>query len=591
MKALKWIWQYMKLHKRKMAYGYTSVIIFSFLGVIIPYYIGKIVDEVIEGKDYSLLQPYLLTIIGVALLRTLMAYGHNMAFESLSQGVIFKIRSQMYDLLHRLDFTFFDSNRTGDLMSRMTGDIDAIRHFTAHVSHQLLKAVVMFVFALGMIFTINVKFSLVVLSVAPIILGVALLFSKAVRPRFSDIRKQFSKLNTVVQENVSGNRVVKAFANEDFETEKFTKENEAYKEKMILAASVWEKYLPIMEFFSKSMFIVVILVGGLLVINDNLSYGELVTLNTVIWRVNMPLQMAGWLINDTQRFIASAEKIQGLIDTKPVIKNEGVVLNEEDFPLNGKIEFKNVSFKYKDEPVLKDVSFCINPGQKAAFIGATGSGKSTIMNLICRFYEVDDGLITLDRVNVKNIDLKTLRSVVSIAMQDVFLFTDTIEGNIAYGVPDVSVEQVYEVARLADAHEFIKSFPEGYDTIVGERGVGLSGGQKQRIALARTLLTKPNVLILDDTTSSLDLKTEQQIQKNIETINYKNTTLIIAHRISSVRNADQIFVMEDGVVIEKGTHESLLEQKGHYYDVYKNQLGDFDHVASNTSQKEVNYGA
>ena len=263
-------------------------------------------------------------------------------------------------------------------------------------------------------------------------------------------------------------------------------------------------------------------------------------------------------------------------------KNVGIKLNDLD--IKGRIEFRDVRFGYRNNPVLHDINFVIEPGQTAAFIGATGSGKSTIMNLILRFYETDEGLILIDGVNVKNIDLKTLRSKVSIAMQDVFLFTDTIEGNIAYGVPNASFEDVKRVAKIAEADDFIQEFPDGYDTIVGERGVGLSGGQKQRIALARTLLKDPDILILDDTTSSLDLETEFKIQKALEKLNRKRTTLLITHRISSIMNADHIFVMDKGRIVERGTHSELINKKGLYYEVYMNQMGDFELTLKN---KEV----
>jgi ATP-binding cassette subfamily B protein len=296
------------------------------------------------------------------------------------------------------------------------------------------------------------------------------------------------------------------------------------------------------------------------------------------------MRMLGWLINDMQRFNASAQKIEQMQLEEPEITNDGFKLTDADMAaigkdrkvVNGGIEFRDVNFAYRDAPVLNHVNFRVEPGQKAAFIGATGSGKSTIMNLICRFYETDDGLVLLDRVNVRNVDLKTLRTQVAIAMQDVFLFSDTIEGNIAYGMPDASFEAVQQVARMSEAHDFIEKFPEGYDTIIGERGVGLSGGQRQRIALARTLLKNPTVLILDDTTSSLDVETEHRIQQTLNQFSEGRTTLLIAHRISSVKQADVIFVMDKGGIVEQGTHDELLAQKGMYYDVYINQMGDFD---------------
>lgn len=585
MSSLKWLWGYLKTYKFRFLIGFLSVAVFSALSLSVPYIMGQVVDRVIIGQERDALGVLLGALILITVVRTSMAYGQGMIFETVSQNVIHKIRSDMYSILNKLDFTFFDSTRTGDIMSRMTGDLEAVRHFMSHVSHQIFKCFVLLVLTITMMFTINVQFAAIILALSPVILVVGWIFANQVRPRFSDIRKQFSKLNTTVQENVSGNRVVKAFAKEEYEIEKFDRENEGYKEKMLAASRVWEKYLPVLELICNSMSFVVLLAGGWMVIQKSLTYGELVTFNSLVWRVTNPMRMLGWLINDSQRFVASAEKIIDVMKTEPAIKNDGVKLDQ--FEMKGKIEFHDVWFKYDKEPVLEDINFVIQPGQRVAFIGATGSGKSTIMNLICRFYDVDEGRILIDRVNVKNIDLKTLRSNISIAMQDVFLFTDTIEGNIAYGVPNASVKAVKDVAKMVSAHDFIEEFVEGYDTIVGERGVGLSGGQKQRIALARTLLKNPTVLILDDTTSSLDMETEHKIQNALEKFNKKRTTLIIAHRISSVKDADQIFVMEKGRIVESGTHEELLRQKGIYYDVYLNQMGDFDHEVIDNKQKVV----
>jgi ATP-binding cassette subfamily B protein len=283
--------------------------------------------------------------------------------------------------------------------------------------------------------------------------------------------------------------------------------------------------------------------------------------------------MSGWLINDIQRFHASADKIRELFNTESAINNAE---QPDERDINGVVEFKNVCFGYENGEVLKDVSLKAKPGQTVAIIGPTGSGKSTLVNLICRFYDCSDGEVMVDNVNVKDIDLRALRAKISVAMQDVFLFSDTIEGNIAYGVPDAPYETVKWAAGIADADKFISSLPEGYDTVVGERGVGLSGGQRQRIALARAILKNPSILILDDTTSSVDMETEFEIHKTLKSFYNNKTTFIIAHRISSVKNADQIIVLNNGQIIEQGTHETLIDLKGYYYNVYLSQFGDFD---------------
>mgnify|MGYP000875911132 FL=1 len=582
MPNIKWLWGYLKKYGWMYGTGLLLLAFFSILSLYVPQITGRLVDDVIVGGKKELLKPLLLSLIGATLFRTTLSYFHTILQEKTSQNVIHDIRTEAYERLNNQDFTFFDKNRTGDIMARMTGDMDAVRHFMAHVIPQLVKGIVTLSFAIWMMFRINIPFALCILAIMPVTCLITVRFGKEILPTLQAVRQQFSRLNTAVQENVSGHRVVKAFAREDFEINKFDVENEKYREANINTAKMWEKYLPTLDFMCNMVLFVILLAGGFFVSNGAITVGELVIFQGLAQRFNIPMRMIGWLTSDFQRFNASSGKIREMMYQEPKIKNVGIRLNNID--IKGRIEFRDVNFGYRKSPVLHDINFVIEPGQTAAFIGATGSGKSTIMNLILRFYETDEGLILIDGVNVKNIDLKTLRDKVSIAMQDVFLFTDTIEGNISYGVPNASFEDVKRVAEIAEADEFIREFPEGYDTIIGERGVGLSGGQKQRIALARTLLKDPDILILDDTTSSLDLETEFKIQQALEKLNRKRTTLMITHRISSIMHADQIFVMDKGRIVERGTHSELLSKKGLYYDVYMNQMGDFN---QNLENKEV----
>jgi ATP-binding cassette subfamily B protein len=427
-----------------------------------------------------------------------------------------------------------------------------------------------------MIFVVDWRLALCMIAVMPFTIWAASKQLTKVKPAFQEIRQSFSSLNAFVQENVSGNRVVKAFAKEDYEIEKFNKENDKYRDTQLNAADIWKKYVPIFEFMANVLTVILYLVGGVMVINDYMSLGKLVVISGYLWMLNQPLRQAGWLANDYQRFVTSVEKIYSTVIIEPTIKKPENAVKKNRF--NGDIEFSHVSYNADDEVILRDINFHVKPGQTVGIIGATGSGKSTLMNLLCRFYDVTEGEVKIDQINVKELDLFSIRDNIGMAMQDVFLFSDTIEGNIAYGRPKCSFEEVEEVAKIANAHDFIMQMPEGYDTIVGERGVGLSGGQKQRISLARALLKDPSIIILDDTTSAVDMETESQIQSELGSLNQRHTVFVIAHRISSIKDADQILVVDEGRIIESGNHEELLEKKGYYYTVFHHQYGDFDQI-------------
>jgi ATP-binding cassette, subfamily B, multidrug efflux pump len=574
MQSLRWAWSYIRNDKISLSIGLLLALVVSALNMVNPYLAGKIVDDVMYGENKGLLWPLLAFMIGITLVRTSVRYGYQIMFEKISQGVIFKMRENLYNRLLQLDFPFYDRTKTGDLMARMTGDMEAIRHFTAWTIYMIFENATIFIFAIIFMFTIHPPLALAILTIAPVIAYFAFRLSQDVKPTFTEIRNQFAKLNSVVQENISGNRVVKAFAKERYEIDKFSIENEAFKDRNLQSAKVWERYLPVLDSLAGVLTVVMILVGGMMVISGSLTIGELVIFNSLIWALNNPLRMAGWLMNDIQRFIASAEKVEELLLTKPQIMN---TTDERNIPQQQvSVEFDRVYFSYGETPLLKDISFKATPGQTVAIIGPTGSGKSTLVNLLSRFYDTKYGAVKVGGRNVKEWDIHQLRSLMGMVMQDIFLFSDTIEGNIAYGNPNATLEDVQEAAKKAEAHDFITNLPEGYDTIVGERGVGLSGGQKQRIALARALLKDPSILILDDTTSSVDMETEEKIQNTLHSIHQNKTCFIIAHRISSVKEADLIMVMNEGKIIERGNHEELLLQRGYYYHVFQNQYGNFD---------------
>lgn len=581
MTPMKWFYSFLKKYKWLLVLGFFMTTIIAILSIVNPYISGKIVDDVINGGNMSLLPYLIVALIGVTAVRGILRFFYQVVFETASQGVLYDMRDKVYRKLLEEDFSFYNKKRTGDLMSRQTGDMEAIRHFVAYVIYAVYENVLMLGFALFMIFTVDTKLALCMLAVLPFTALTTYFQSKNVRPAFMRNRECFSSLNAFVQENVSGNRVVKAFAKEDYEISKFQVENDKFRDSQLDASKVWMKYVPIFEILSYALNIILMLYGGYMVMQGEITLGDLVTVSGYLWMLTVPLRMAGWWINDIHRFTTSVEKIYSTYSEEPHVKTP--YLEKQQKHLHGDIEFKNVSYRADDEDIVMDVNFKVKAGQTIGVIGSTGAGKSTLMNLLCRFYDTTSGEVLVDGVNVKDMDLYNLRNNIGMAMQDVFLFSDTIEGNIAYGRPDCPFEDVKKAAIMADANHFIMAMPEGYDTIVGERGVGLSGGQKQRISLARALLKDPSILILDDTTSAVDMETESYIQKQLKSIQKDCTVFVIAYRISSIIDADWILVMDNGRIIEQGTHETLMKKNGYYASAFKNQYGDIP-------EKEVNNG-
>lgn len=580
---IRWFLSFLKKYRVRMIVGLILVFITSLLVLINPQISGMIVDEVIEGQHYEKLGILLLIMIGVTLVRSLLRFTFLMCFESSSQGLVYDMREEAYRKLMKEDFNFFNKNRTGDLMSRQTGDMDAVRHMVSHVIYFSFENILVFLMALVMIFSVNVKMALCMLIVLPFTLAVTLSQRRHIKPAFDRVRDCFSSLNAFAQETIAGNRVVKAFAKEDYELEKFDRENDGYRDAQLNAASIWMKYIPMFEILSQCLTIILMIMGGFMVIDGEMTIGNMVTVNGYLWMLNSPLRQAGWIINDLQRFLTAIEKIYKVYTTEPDIKQPEHVVEKRK--LKGSVTFDHVNYYTNDDTVLKDISFHVEPGQTVGIIGATGSGKSSLINLICRFYDVNQGRVLVDDIDVRNLNLQTLRGNIGIAMQDVFLFSDTIEGNIAYGNPDCTFEQVQAAAKIANADEFIREMPEGYDTIIGERGVGLSGGQKQRISLARAILKDPSIIILDDTTSAIDMETESLIQNELKKISDERTVFIIAHRISSIIHANQILVLDNGRLVERGTHEQLLAKKGYYSTVFHHQYGEFDRFKKVRAEK------
>lgn len=573
MNPFTWIWQYVKPYTPRLIIASIFLILNAVLVVINPFLSGILIDEVIGQNQPERLGKILLLMIGITFFRTVVRYTYQMLYEKSGQDAVFTLRNELYDKLNKMDFNFFNHTKVGDIMARMTGDTDAIRHFVSWVSYNIVECIVWFLAAVIVMAYISWPLMLALVAVTPFIYLLARSMTQKSMPRFLDIRESFARLNSMVEENISGNRVVKAFVREDYEIEKFNRHNEDFKQKNMASAKVTRDHLPTLDFLANSLSVITLIFGGYLVIKDQMSIGDLVAFNGFLWMLNNPMRMSGWLINDVQRFQASSIKIMDMLNYEPAIP----VDNVSELPrLKGDIRFEHVNFEFADDPntpVLKDISFEIKSGQTLGILGETGSGKSTLVNLISRFYDPTKGTVYIDGKDARDYSVRLLRNNISMVMQDIFLFSDTISENIAFGNPSVNQLFIREMARIADADTFINKMPDGYNTIVGERGVGLSGGQKQRISLARALVKDPSILILDDTTSAVDMETEAKIQEELTKITSEKTTIIIAHRISSVRDADLILMMAKGRVVEQGTHAELVAKRGLYYDVYQKQLG------------------
>ena len=579
---MRWLWENMKGYRALYVLGILGTVLYNVLQLAVPVFSEKIVDLFLTGKEAAenlstnkeLLIKLIVGMVLVTFLRTVVVYATCINFEGVSQNVLYRIRNFLFAKIEHQDMKFYDNYRTGDLMTRLTGDLDAVRHMIAWVVRMIVESFSLMFAAAVYFFYMDWRLALSLLAIAPFIFIIIVCFRNRVAPMHALLREKLSLMNTAAQENIAGNRVVKAFAREEYEKEKFDERNREFSETNQKTAFVWLHFYPYVETFANLLPVVLLLVGGIFLINGQLTMGQYVAFSGLTWALANPMRNLGGIMNEFQRFSAASKKVMEIYYSEPTIVDAPHPVEPSDSHLRGKIEFKDVSFSYEHRPVLHHISFTANPGQTIAIMGETGCGKTSLIQLIPRFYDPTQGQVLVDGVDVREHRLHDLRKNIGLATQDVLLYSDTIDGNIAYGDSNMSQERVRRFAGYSAAEEFILKMPEGYDTIVGERGVGLSGGQKQRISLARAMAIKPSILILDDTTSAVDLETEKHIQESLEHLEFTCTKIIIAQRISSTRKADRILVLKDGRIEEEGTHAELIAKKGYYYELVKLQGGE-----------------
>jgi len=567
MQQIAWVWNYMKGRRAVFLGGLFLTIVTAAMRVINPMLGQKIIDEVIIPQNTSPLINLLIIMMIVQLSRLGLYYLMIIMMEIASTDVMTRIRRDMYETVQWQDFRFLGLFPTGNLMTRMTQDLDRLRHTVAWVSYQFIGAIALFAATFIFYLFINWQLALCLVAVTPIILIISRRFVKILRPRFMLLRQKLTDLGNAVTENIDGNRVVRAFAREEHEKEKIEKHNSDFRDISCENALIVAKYQPWLETASQLLMVIMLVVGGFFLIKEWMTPGEYMAFSSLTWALSMPMWMLGPLLADLERYTSAGQMIREVVEAPKGISDIAGAVELTQKP-SGKIEFRDIKLTINDNLILEDINFTIEAGSTVGILGSTGAGKTSIINLLVRFYEPDYGAVLLDGEDIRRYTMSSLRRHIGLAMQDVFLFSDSAKGNISYGRPDLNDEAIIKRAVQADADSFIKEMSDGYDTLVGERGVGISGGQRQRIALARALAIEPSILVLDDTTSSVDSETEQFIQKQLENLDFPCTKIIIAQRISSFRKADLILVMDKGRIIERGNHNELLAKRGFYHHIW-----------------------
>ncbi|EOU1476652.1 ABC transporter ATP-binding protein [Clostridium perfringens] len=553
----------------------VAMIIVLGIDSFFPYLQKIFVDDILLGSDKSKLGLFFGVFLGLSLLRGILGYIKEFLFDKFSLNVSKEIRIDLFKKIQSFEFSFFDSTNTGELMSRIGEDVDIVWETISYGLRLLIEGIILFIISVTIMMSMSPSLTIICLVILLPVGVLAILVNKKFHRNYSKISDKVADINLMAQQDIAGIRLVKAFAREKYETEKFLKVNKDYYDLNITQARILSNFLPVIDLLTNLTPVAMIIYGGYLVIKGNITMGTLLAFSSYILNLSFCVKNIGGLVNMMSQNRASMDKIFNILKRKPQITSMENSYNPDK--VKGEIEFKNVSFRYNEEEVLKKINLKIPAGSTVAIMGETGCGKSSILSLIGRHYDVSSGEVLIDGVNVKKWNLDSLRENMAVVFQDTFLFSDSIKDNIDFG-GNKSEDEIIEAAKDSCAYDFIKEMPEGFETEVGERGLGLSGGQKQRLAIARALVRKTPILILDDATSALDMKTEFNVLKNLSKKQDKATTFIIAHRISGVKDADIILFMKDGEIVEMGDHESLLKKKGYYYSVYCHQFQDLEFI-------------
>lgn len=571
---MKRILKYVSKYKGTVIIGTMCMLIVIGVDLFLPYLQQVFIDSGLMKGNQNVIVSVLVWIGIITIIKAMLGYGKEFLYDVLSSWVHQDIKNDLFAHIQTLEFEYFDNMNTGELMSRIGEDAENIWQTIGYGMRLFIENIIYFVISTIILFVLNYKLALACFIVMIPIGFIGIKLENKFGENYSKISDQTAEINTIAQEDIAGIKLVKAFSREKYEINKFLKMNKVYYDLNMEQAKIIGDYFPPIEFLTNIALVIMIVLGGFLVMDGEVSIGILVAFNGYIWNLIWPMRMLGELTDLLSRTVSSANKIFAIMDKDPSIKTKENFKDVKN--IKGNIKFEGVNFRYDDKLVLKNINLDIEAGSTVAIMGATGAGKSSLINLIGRYYDTCKGSIKIDGIDIKEYNLEFLRKNMAIVPQETFLFSETILNNIKFSNENASFEEIKEASKLACANEFIEGLELGYNTEIGERGIGLSGGQKQRIAIARSLVRKAKILILDDSTSALDMETEHELLKNLSNRKHESTTFIIAHRISAVKNADLIIYLEDGQIKESGTHDELLKKKGRYYDIYNDQFRDFN---------------